>query len=388
MKQYSRAYAKIDLDAVAYNMEQMKERLGGNTHLIAVVKTDGYGHGAVPIAKMFESTEYVWGYAVACLDEAVVLRHAGIKKPILVLGCVFPEQYEEMAEYEIRAAVYTKEMAEGMAKAAEKIGKIAYFHIKIDTGMGRIGFSVDEKSVDEIYEISKLKHSLIEGMFTHFAKADELDKSYTRMQHKQFVWMREALEKRNVSIPYIDCDNSAGIIDFPELKHDLARAGISLYGMYPSKEVNQDVIKLKPALELISHVSFVKDVKPGTSISYGGTFVAEKPMKVATIPIGYGDGYPRSLSNCGEVLIHGKRAKILGRVCMDQFMVDVTEIPDVQFMDRVVLVGKDRTEQISVEELSKKSDRFPYEFVCCLGKRIPRVYVKDGHVTEQMDYFD
>ena len=388
MKQYSRVYAKIDLDAVAYNMEQMKQRLGGNTRLIAVIKTDGYGHGAVPIAKMFESTDYVWGYAVACMDEAVVLRHAGVKKPILVLGCIFPEQYEEMIRYEIRAAVYTKEMAVGMAKAAEKIGKTAYFHIKIDTGMGRIGFTVNEKNVNEICEINKLKHGMIEGMFTHFAKADETDKSYTRMQHERFIRMREALEKKNVSIPYIDCDNSAGIIDFPDLKHDLARAGISLYGMYPSEEVNHDAIDLKPALELISHVTFVKEVEAGTSISYGGTFVAEKAMKVATIPVGYGDGYPRSLSNCGEVLIHGKRARILGRVCMDQFMVDVTGIPDVQFMDRVVLVGWDGTEHISVEELSEKSGRFPYEFVCCLGKRIPRVYVRNGEVTEQTDCFE
>lgn len=388
MKQYSRVYAKIDLDAVAYNMEQMKQRLGGNTRLIAVIKTDGYGHGAVPIAKMFESTDYVWGYAVACMDEAVVLRHAGVKKPILVLGCIFPEQYEEMIRYEIRAAVYTKEMAVGMAKAAEKIGKTAYFHIKIDTGMGRIGFTVNEKNVNEICEINKLKHGMIEGMFTHFAKADETDKSYTRMQHERFIRVREALEKKNVSIPYIDCDNSAGIIDFPDLKHDLARAGISLYGMYPSEEVNHDAIDLKPALELISHVTFVKEVEAGTSISYGGTFVAEKAMKVATIPVGYGDGYPRSLSNCGEVLIHGKRARILGRVCMDQFMVDVTGIPDVQFMDRVVLVGWDGTEHISVEELSEKSGRFPYEFVCCLGKRIPRVYVRNGEVTEQTDCFE
>lgn len=388
MKQYSRVYAQIDLDAIAYNMEQMKQRLGGNTHLIAVVKTDGYGHGAVPIAKIFETTEYVWGYAVACLDEGMVLRRAGIKKPILVLGCVFPEQYEDMVKNEIRAAVYTKEMAVGMAKAAEKIGKKAYFHIKIDTGMGRIGFSVNEKSADEILQIAQLDHGVIEGMFTHFAKADEKDKSYTRMQHKKFVWMREALEERNVYIPYFDCDNSAGIIDFPDLKHDLARAGISLYGMYPSDEVDQNVIRLKPALELISHVSYVKEVESGTSISYGGTFVADHPMKVATIPVGYGDGYPRSLSNCGEVLVHGKRARILGRVCMDQFMIDVTDIPDVQFMDRVVLVGKDENEHISVEELSEKSGRFPYEFVCCLGKRIPRIYVKDGQVTEQTDYFD
>lgn len=387
MKQYNRVYAKIDLDAIAYNMEQMKKRLGGDTQLIAVVKTDGYGHGAIPIAQMFEDTEYVWGYATASLDEAMVLRDAGIQKPILVLGCVFPDQYEDMVRYEIRAAVYTFEMAKGMSEAAERLGGNAILHIKLDTGMGRIGFPVSEESVECIERISKLEHVVLEGMFTHFAKADETDKTYTKMQHEQFVWMQRALLEKAIEIPYLDCDNSAGIIDFPDLKHDLARAGISLYGMYPSDEVNQQAIDLKPALELISHISFVKEVEAGTSISYGGTFVAPKKMRVATIPVGYGDGYPRSLSNKADVLIRGKRARILGRVCMDQFMVDVTDIPKASFMDQVILVGADGEEHISVEELSELSGRFPYEFVCCLSKRIPRVYTRDGKVTIQKDCF-
>lgn len=387
MKQYNRVYAKIDLDAIAYNMEQMKKRLGGDTQLIAVVKTDGYGHGAIPIAQMFEDTEYVWGYATASLDEAMVLRDAGIQKPILVLGCVFPDQYEDMVRYEIRAAVYTFEMAKGMSEAAERLGGNAILHIKLDTGMGRIGFPVSEESVECIERISKLEYVVLEGMFTHFAKADETDKTYTKMQHEQFVWMQRALLEKAIEIPYLDCDNSAGIIDFPDLKHDLARAGISLYGMYPSDEVNQQAIDLKPALELISHISFVKEVEAGTSISYGGTFVAPKKMRVATIPVGYGDGYPRSLSNKADVLIRGKRARILGRVCMDQFMVDVTDIPKASFMDQVILVGVDGEEHISVEELSELSGRFPYEFVCCLSKRIPRVYTRDGKVTIQKDCF-
>lgn len=387
MKQYNRVYAKIDLDAIAYNMEQMKKRLGGDAQLIAVVKTDGYGHGAIPIAEMFEDTAYVWGYATASLDEAMVLRDAGIQKPILVLGCVFPDQYEDMVRYEIRAAVYTYEMAKGMSEAAARLGSNAIFHIKLDTGMGRIGFPISEESVECIELISKLEHVVLEGMFTHFAKADETDKTYTKMQHEKFVWMQRALLERAIEIPYLDCDNSAGIIDFPDLKHDLARAGISLYGMYPSEEVNQQVVDLKPALELISHISFVKEVEAGTAISYGGTFVAPKKMRVATIPVGYGDGYPRSLSNKADVLIRGKRARILGRVCMDQFMVDVTDIPKAAFMDQVILVGADGEEHISVEELSELSGRFPYEFVCCLSKRIPRVYTRDGKVTIQKDCF-
>lgn len=374
MSEHNRVCAQIDLDAVSYNMEQMKNQIGKEACLIAVIKTDGYGHGAVPIAQMFETFSYVWGYAVACIEEAVALREAGIKKPILVLGCIFPDQYETMVEQEIRAAVYTKEMAEGMSLEAVRQGKKAYFHIKIDTGMGRIGFPVNEESVDLIEQISKLPNIYMEGMFTHFAKADEKEKSYTLKQHEKFLWMKEQMEARKVEITYYDCDNSAGIIDFPNMKHDLARAGIATYGMYPSDEVQKENIHLKPALSLISHVTFVKEVEAGTPISYGGTFVASRKMKVATIPVGYGDGYPRSLSNKGSVLIRGKRAKILGRVCMDQFMVDVTEIPNVAFMDPVVLIGKDGEEEIKVEELSKLSGRFNYEFVCCLGKRIPRVY--------------
>ncbi len=388
MKEYNRVYAKIDLDAAAYNMEQMKNRIGGGARLIAVVKTDAYGHGAVPLAEVFEKLDYVWGYAVATLDEGIVLRKHGIKKPILVLGCVFPDQYDDMVRNEIRAAVYMEEMAGKIAEAAERAGKKAYIHIKVDTGMGRIGFPVTEESADIIERISRMENIEVEGMFTHFAKADERDKTYTYEQHRKFMWMKEQMEKRNVEIPYYDCDNSAGIIDFPDMKHDLARAGISTYGMYPSEEVNRDAVDLKPVLSLVSHVIFVKTVEPGTSISYGGTFVAPKQMKVATIPVGYGDGYPRSLSNKGCVLIHGKRARILGRVCMDQFMVDVTDIPEVQFMDQAVLIGEDQDDRITVEELAELSGRFNYEFVCCLGKRIPRVYTSGGQIVKQTDCFE
>lgn len=388
MKEYNRVYAKVDLDAAAYNMKQMKNRIGSGARLIAVVKTDAYGHGAVPLAEVFEKLDYVWGYAVASLDEGMILRKHGIKKPVLVLGCIFPDQYDDMVRNEIRAAVYTEEMARGMAEAARRAGKNAYIHIKIDTGMGRIGFPVSEESAEIIERISRLENIKIEGMFTHFAKADETDKSYTYDQHKKFMWMKEQMEKRGVVIPYYDCDNSAGIIDFPDMKHDLARAGISTYGMYPSEEVNQSAVDLKPVLSLISHVIFVKTVEPGTSISYGGTFVAPKQMRVATIPVGYGDGYPRSLSNKGSVLIHGKRARILGRVCMDQFMVDVTDIPDVKFMDQAVLIGEDQDDRITVEELAELSGRFNYEFVCCLGKRIPRVYTSGGQIVKQTDCFE
>ena len=376
MTEHNRVCAEIDLDAIAYNMEQMKKRIGDHARLIAVVKADGYGHGAVPVAKMFEACSYVWGYAVACLEEAAELREQGIRKPILILGCVFPDQFEEMIRYDVRPAVYMESMAERISQEAVRQGKDAFIHIKIDTGMGRIGFPVTEESADAIERISRLPGIRIEGMFTHFAKADERDKTYTFLQHDRFMRMKELVEKRQVPVRYFDCDNSAGIIDFPDMKHDLARAGIAMYGMYPSDEVDQKAVDLRPALSLISHVSFVKEVEAGTPISYGGTFVSDRPMRVATIPVGYGDGYPRSLSNKGDVLIHGKRARILGRVCMDQFMADVTDIPETAFMDRVVLVGRDGDEEITVDELADLSGRFNYEFVCCLGKRIPRIYKK------------
>lgn len=387
MKQYSRVCARIDLDAVEYNMEMMKKNLRDGVSMISVIKTDGYGHGAVQIARMLASKEYIWGYAVATLDEAIVLRNAGIEKPILVLGCIFPDQWEAAIAHEIRFTVYTLEMAEGIQKLAAQMGTNAYVHIKLDTGMSRLGFLICEESAETIEKISGMPDLILEGMYTHFAKADETDKTFTRKQFDGYLWMKEALDKRGVIFRYYHCCNSAGIIDVKDANLDLVRAGISTYGLYPSREVEQENVPLKPAMELISHVAHVKWVEAGVSVSYGGTFVTGRRTKIATIPVGYGDGYPRSLSNKGYVLIRGKKAPILGRVCMDQFMVDATEIEDVQFGDRVTLVGTDGEEQLPVEVLSDLSGRFNYEFVCDIGKRVPREFIRNGEVVEQMDYF-
>ena len=387
MKTYSRVYAKIDLDAIAYNMEQMKQNIRPETKVMAVIKADGYGHGAVQIAEMMERWNYRWGFAVATLDEAVVLRTEGIQKPILVLGCVFPDQYMEMLKHEIRMNIYTEEMAESISRMAAREGKTAYMHIKLDTGMSRLGFGINEQSAETIKRISKMPNVNMEGIFTHFTKADEKDKSFTKKQIQEFVWMTERLKEKNVRFTYEHCSNSAGIIDVPEANFDIVRAGISTYGLYPSEEVDKTNVKLKPALALKSHVAFVKEIERGTPVSYGGTFVAKEKMKIATIPVGYADGYPRSLSNKGYVLIRGKKAPILGRVCMDQFMVDVTQIEGVSFGDKVTMIGKDGNEILPVEVLSELSGRFNYEFVCDLGKRIPRVYVRDGKIAEQVDYF-
>ena len=387
MEKHSRVYAEIDLDAISYNMEQMKQRIDGHTQIMAVIKTDAYGHGAVQVAQMLEKYDYIWGFAVATLDEAVVLRVEGIRKPILVLGCIFPDQYMEMLDNEIRMNVYTEEMAREIANMARREGKTAYLHIKLDTGMGRLGFSIGEESVEAITRISKLSHVKMEGVFTHFAKADEKDKTFTKKQIREFEYMTETLKEKGVLFEYEHCANSAAIIDVPEAKFDIVRAGISTFGLYPSEEVDKEAVHLKPALALKSHVAFVKEIDPGTPVSYGGTFVAEEKMKIATIPVGYGDGYPRALSGVGYVLIRGKRAPILGRICMDQFMVDVTDIDGVSFGDKVTLIGRDGNEYLSVDMLGELSGRFNYEFICDLGKRIPRVYVKNGKIAEQVDYF-
>lgn len=387
MKTYSRVYARVDLDAIAYNMEQMKKNLNPNTEIMAVIKADGYGHGAIQIAQMLEQVNYVWGFAVATLDEAIVLKNADIKKPVLVLGCVFPDQYMEMLKHDIRMNVYTEEMAESISQMAKREGMTAHMHIKLDTGMGRLGFDINEQSVATITRISNMENVNMEGIFTHFAKADEKDKSFTEKQMKDFSWMLQKLKENNVCFEYEHCSNSAGIIDMCGTSHDLVRAGISIYGLYPSEEVNKEYVKLKPAMALKSHVAFVKEIEAGTPISYGGAFVADKRMTIATIPVGYADGYPRKLSNAGYVLIRGKKAPIIGRICMDQFMVDVTDIEGVSFGDKVTLIGKDGNKSISIEELGELSGRFNYEFICDLGKRIPRVYVKDGKIAEQVDYF-
>ena len=387
MKSYTRIRARIDLDAIEYNIEKMKENLPEDTKLIVVAKADCYGHGALQTTSLLSLKEYVWGFAVATLDEAIVLRRGGITKPILVLGCIFPEQWVDALENNIRITVYAEELTKVLSDLAVKIGRKAYVHVKLDTGMGRIGFTPGKEGADKIEEISKLPNIVMEGLYTHFSKADEGDKSYTMKQMEAYTWMKEELAGRGITFSYYHCCNSAGIIDLKGAGQNLARAGISTYGMYPSEEVHKENVDLKPALELISHVAFVKWVDEGKMISYGGTYVTKRRTKIATIPVGYGDGYPRSLSNKGYMLIHGKKAPIIGRVCMDQCMVDVTEIEDVKFGDEVVLVGRDGDEYLSVETLSRLSDRFNYEFVCLMGKRIPREYIRRGEIQEQMDYF-
>ena len=388
MKLYLRVCAEINLDAAAYNLKNMKNNLEKETRIIAVVKTDGYGHGAVPIARMAEELDYIWGFAVATIEEAVMLRREGVQKPILVLGFVFPDGYEDAVRYDIRLAVFKLSMARQLSEEAVRQGKTAYLHIKVDTGMGRIGFPDDGDSADAVKEISLLPQVQIEGLFTHFARADEKDKEAARQQLSRYLDFSRMLEERGIEIPMRHCSNTAGIFDLKEANLDVVRAGISIYGLYPSDEVNKFAVAITPVMSLKSHVAFIKDVEPGTAISYGGTFGAEQRMGIATIPVGYGDGFPRSLSNKGYVLIRGRRAPITGRVCMDQFMVDVTDIPDAREGDMVTLIGSEGGQEITMELLGELSGRFNYELACDIGKRVPRRFWRYGKVAATQDYFE
>ena len=388
MKKFERVKAVVSLDAIAHNFAEMKKNIAKGTKIVAVIKADGYGHGAEAIARLIEDYDYIWGFAVATPEEALQLRTFGVKKPILILGVVFEEYFTQMIAKEIRFTVCTYEMAQKLSEEAQRQGRDVHIHIGLDTGMSRIGFADRQESVEEIKKISQLPNLKIEGMFTHFARADETDRSPAIDQLNRYLNFAKLLEDAGIQIPMKHCSNSAGIIRVPEANLNAVRAGITIYGIYPSNEVERDIVKLIPAMELKSHISYIKTVEPGAAFSYGGTFTAKKEMKVATIPVGYADGYPRSLSNKGWVLIHGKKAPILGRVCMDQFMVDITKIPDAKAGDEVTLIGKDGKEFISIEKFGDLSGRFSYEFACDISKRVPRVYIKDGKEWGELTFFN
>ena len=388
MKKFERVKAVVSLDAIAHNFAEMKKNIAKGTKIVAVIKADGYGHGAEAIARLIEDYDYIWGFAVATPEEALQLRTFGVKKPILILGIVFEEYFTEMIAKEIRLTVCTYEMAQKLSEEAQRQGRDVHIHIGLDTGMSRIGFADRQESVEEIKKISQLPNLKIEGMFTHFARADETDRSPAIDQLNRYLNFAKLLEDAGIQIPMKHCSNSAGIIRVPEASLNAVSAGITIYGIYPSNEVERDIVKLIPAMELKSHISYIKTVEPGAAFSYGGTFTAKKEMKVATIPVGYADGYPRSLSNKGWVLIHGKKAPILGRVCMDQFMVDITKIPDAKAGDEVTLIGKDGKEFISIEKFGDLSGRFSYEFACDISKRVPRVYIKDGKEWGELTFFN
>ena len=373
MNRYLRCYAEISLEAIGHNIREVKKRLPEGVKLLGVVKANAYGHGAVPVASYLENqVDY---FATATIEEAVELRENGISAPILILGYVSPSQYGDLVEYDITQTIDSYAQALALEKEAARQNRKAKAHLAVDTGMTRIGFQVTEHDADEAAKIADLPHIELEGMFTHFSCADQEDKTYCSMQMEKYDKMTALLAERGVTIPLRHICNSAGIMEFDDHHFEMVRSGIITYGIYPSEEVKKERLDLIPALSWKSHVIHVKEVGPGIGVSYGATYVTEKPMtRIATVSAGYADGYPRALSNQGCVLIHGKKAPIIGRICMDQMMVDVTDIPDVQVEDVVTLVGTDGDETFTIDEIANPAARFDYEMLCDISSRVTRVY--------------
>ena len=373
MNRYLRCYVEISLEAIGHNIREVKKRLPEGVKLLGVVKANAYGHGAVPVASYLENqVDY---FATATIEEAVELRENGVSAPILILGYVSPSQYGDLVEYDITQTIDSYAQALALEKEAARQNRKAKAHLAVDTGMTRIGFQVTEHDADVAAKIADLPHIELEGMFTHFSCADQEDKTYCSMQMEKYDKMTALLAERGVTIPLRHICNSAGIMEFDDHRFEMVRSGIITYGIYPSEEVKKERLDLIPALSWKSHVIHVKEVGPGIGVSYGATYVTEKPMtRIATVSAGYADGYPRALSNQGCVLIHGKKAPIIGRICMDQMMVDVTDIPDVQVEDVVTLVGTDGDETITIEEIANPAARFDYEMLCDISSRVTRVY--------------
>ena len=378
---FDNSYVKIDLDVIARNFAAIQKKAG--VPVMAVVKADAYGHGAVQVARLLEGKCAFFG--VSSMLEALELRQAGLTTPILILGHTPPAAFADAIRLGIRPAIFRYSDALALSEEAEKQGVKAPFHFAVDTGMSRIGFQATQEAADICAKIAALPGLQPEGLFSHFATADCEDLSRSREQISRFDAFDAMLKQRGIQIPIRHLDNSAGLMNFDH-HYEMVRSGIVTYGLYPSNEVSEDLLPLTPALSWHSRVTHVKLLEPGRQISYGGTFVTEKPTMVATVPVGYADGYRRCLSSRFYVLIHGKRAPILGRICMDQLMVDVTDIPNVQPEDPVVLVGKDGDEKITMEQISAEAYSFNYEFVCGISRRVPRIYCKSGRTVHEVHY--
>ncbi len=366
-------WVEINLSNFEFNLKEIKKRISSNTLLNAVVKADGYGHGAVKIAKKAAAAG-ADRLSVALPDEGIELREAGINLPIHLLGEVVPEQIEVLIEYDLIPAIAKFSTAEKLNQLCAEKGLKKKVHIIVDTGMGRIGLS-PKKAPVFIEKVTALPNLELEGLMTHFAKADEADKKYTLQQFSEFKKIITALEKKGIDIPIKHCANSAAVIDLPEMQLDMVRAGIMIYGLRPSKELEKK-IELKEVLSWKAKIIYLKELEAGKGISYGAEYITKKREKIATIPLGYADGYFRLLSNQADVLIRGQRAPIRGRVCMDQFMVGVDQIKDVELGDEVVLIGNQAEEKITADELAEKSMTINYEIVSKITKRVPRVYIE------------
>ena len=392
MEEFSkRTWMQIDLDAVEHNFNAIKNQLSKGTKLLCVLKADAYGHGAKFLVKEYEKLGADY-YGVSNIDEAVQLRKSGATKPVLIFGYTAPEMAETLCKYNISQALFSYNYAEKLRFECRKKNLKLKVHLKIDTGMSRIGFFSQtlediENSTEEILKIKNFEELEIEGIFTHFSVADDVtnQKDYTLKQFKNFMTVINKLENSGMKIPLRHCCNSAGIINFPEMQLDMVRGGIALYGLYPSDEVKNKT-DLKPIAQLKTIVSQVKSVPVGTYVSYGCTFMSSKEIKVAAVPLGYADGYSRQFSNNAEMIVCGKRAPVIGRVCMDQLMLNVSDVDKVEEGSIVTAFGEDEGEKITVDELALKIGTINYEITCLVGKRVPRIYYKNGKIIGKASY--
>lgn len=380
MLEYQRIAAEINLDAIGNNIREIKKRIDPKTRLLATVKADAYGHGAVEVAQvcLYNGADEL---SVATYDEGIALRNNNIFVPILILGYTVESRLEDVVRHELTQTVFSYELAKQLSDTAVKLGKTATAHIGIDTGMSRIGFLPCEESLDEIDRIFELPNLRITGVFTHFSTADSADKSFTRQQFERFLYMTDGIEARGHKGLIRHCANSAAIIDLPEMQLDMVRAGIIIYGMFPSGEVGRD-INLMPAMSIKTHVSYVKELPAGIGVGYGRTYYTDKLTKIATVPVGYADGYSRQLSNRARMIVNGEYANVIGNVCMDQLMLDITHIDNVKMGDEVTVMGVCGDKSVSAEELGEMTGTINYEIVCGIGKRVPRVYIKNNAVVK------
>ncbi|MCY6957540.1 alanine racemase [Clostridium brassicae] len=378
-------WAEVNLDNLAFNMQEIR-KISKSKEIIGVVKADAYGHGAVDIAPVLLENGAT-RLAVAVLSEGVELRREGIDCPIIILGFTSPSLIGDLLKYDIEQTVFSYEYAEELSKVASKKHKIGKIHIAVDTGMGRIGFLPNKNSVEEIYKISNLPNVCIEGIFSHFSTADERDKEYTYGQLKKFNEFYKLLQDKGIDIKMRHIANSASIIDLPEAHFEAVRPGIILYGYYPSEEVNKEKIKLKPVMELKANIAHIKSVTSGQYISYGRRFKSDRESVIATLPVGYADGYTRALFNKGKVILHNEFAAVIGSICMDQCMIDITDISsEVKVGDEVTLMGRSDRIKFDADDVAKALGTINYEVICAISKRVPRVYVRNGKVIKIRNY--
>ena len=389
MNMVKRTWAEISLNAIEHNYNVIRNKVADDTKVCCVIKADGYGHGAVELSQIYEKLGADF-FAVSNIDEGIEIRKSGSKLPIVILGYTPVSEAKNLAEYDISQAVFSLEYAKELSEKCVEEDCICKMHIKVDSGMSRIGlmcqeFPRDEYSIEEICEACCLPNLEVEGLFTHFCVSDEdaEGREFTNKQYENFIHVRDSLKKRGVDISVVHCSNSGAIEDYPETCCDMVRAGIILYGLAPSSKL-ADRLDLVPAMTLKTVVAFVKEVQKGATISYGRTFTADRKMKIATVPIGYADGFIRQNAKDGYMMVNGKKAKIVGRICMDQTMLDVTDIEDVKTGDEVVVFGTGENGEPTADSLAENTGTINYETVCLVGKRVPRIYIKDGKIENVM----